>query len=127
MTRKKPITLRALREARGLTLQAVAMATGIPYSTVQAIESGRGAGFSLETKQRLAAFFGVPVASLFSEEKERAARIMGANQQLPIFNAANTQEAMSWTTPSASESVPQTKARQSAPQNKGRTGGMETK
>jgi len=64
--------MRRAREKAGLTLEQIATGTGIPFTTVQAYESGRGAGFSVERKAKIAAFLNEPFFSLWPEEREKA-------------------------------------------------------
>lgn len=88
MKRKQHYSLRGLRKAAGLTIQQVSEQTGIPYSTVQALESGRGKGFDVNTKNKLAGFYKVPMVEVFAEERERAALILGGHVQLQMFTVA---------------------------------------
>ena len=74
MSKKRVSPMRRAREKAGLTLERVAIETGIPYSTVQGLEAGRGAGWSVEFKQKIAAFLGVPFSSLWPEEREKIER-----------------------------------------------------
>jgi len=71
MREKKKTPMRQAREKAGLTLEKVAIATGIPFSTVQGFEAGRGATWSMERKKKIAAFLAVPFSSLWPEEKEK--------------------------------------------------------
>jgi len=63
--------MRRVRDKAGLTLEQVSAGTGIPYSTIQAFESGRGVGYSIEQKGKIADFLGVPFFSLWPEERKR--------------------------------------------------------
>ena len=63
--------MRRAREKAGLTLEQIAAGTGIPYSTVQAFESGRGGGYSIEQKGKIADFLSLPFLSLWPEELKR--------------------------------------------------------
>lgn len=68
---KKKISLRMIRKQWGLTIEQLSLNSGIPYSTIQALEKGRGKNFSLITKHTLADYFGVGVFKVFPEEIER--------------------------------------------------------
>jgi transcriptional regulator with XRE-family HTH domain len=67
----KKSPMRRAREAAGLTLEKIAIETGIAFSTIQALESGRGSGYSVEAKEKIAAFLGADFFTLWPEEKER--------------------------------------------------------
>jgi len=67
----KKSPMRRAREKAGLTLAAVSIGTGIPFSTIQAYEQGVGAGFSVEGKEKIAAFLGADFFILWPEERER--------------------------------------------------------
>ena len=71
----KKTPIRRARERAGLTITQVSNGTGIPYSTIQAFEIGRGRGFSIERKAKIAAFLGVPFSSLWPEEKEKVKQV----------------------------------------------------
>jgi transcriptional regulator with XRE-family HTH domain len=83
---KEQYSLKALRKDRGLTIQQVSEKSGVPYSTVQAIESGRGKGFDVMTKCKLADVFEVPVFLVFPEELERSKVFFGAAKKLQMFD-----------------------------------------
>jgi transcriptional regulator with XRE-family HTH domain len=68
---KKQLSMRELREKAGLSLIQLSVNTDIPYSTVQALEAGRGKGFSPATKHRISDYFQVNFFSLFPEERDR--------------------------------------------------------
>lgn len=67
----KKSPMRRAREKAGLTLEKIAIETGISYATVQAYESGRGVGYSVEGKEKIAAFLGADFFTLWPEERER--------------------------------------------------------
>jgi transcriptional regulator with XRE-family HTH domain len=68
---KKIYKLRKLRKAAGMSQQQTAEKAGVNLSTYQAIETGRGNGFSTITKHKIADVFGIPLLQLFPEvEKE---------------------------------------------------------
>ena len=67
----KKSPMRRARENAGLTLEKIAIETGIAYATVQALESGRGAGYSVASKEKIAAFLGADFFTLWPEERER--------------------------------------------------------
>lgn len=71
MNEKKKSPMRKAREKAGLTLEKVAIETGIAFTTVQAYESGRGVGYSVEGKAKIAAFLKEPFFDLWPEERER--------------------------------------------------------
>jgi transcriptional regulator with XRE-family HTH domain len=68
---KKKINLRGIRKQSGLTIEQVSLDTGIPFSTIQALEKGRGKKFSLITKHTLTDYFGVGLFKAFPEDAER--------------------------------------------------------
>lgn len=63
--------MRRARERQGLTLEKIAIETGLAYTTVQGYESGRGAGYSVEGKAKIADFLKEPFFSLWPEEREK--------------------------------------------------------
>jgi transcriptional regulator with XRE-family HTH domain len=65
---KKKIDLRELRKKAGKTLEEVAAGTGLPYSTVRAIEVGMGKNFAPTIKHKISDFFGVNFLAAFPEE-----------------------------------------------------------
>lgn len=67
----KKSPMRRAREKAGLTLEKVATETGIAFSTVQAYETGRGAGYSIEGKEKIAALLGADFFTMWPEERER--------------------------------------------------------
>jgi len=67
----KKSPMRRAREKAGLTLEKIAIETGIAYSTIQSYESGRGVGYSAEGKAKIAAFLDVDFFTLWPEERER--------------------------------------------------------
>ena len=67
--------MRRARQKAGLTIEQVSVGTGIPYSTIYAFEIGRGRGFSIERKAKIAAFLGVSFSSLWPEEKEKVKQV----------------------------------------------------
>jgi len=85
MRRIKTYSLRELRKAAGLTLEAVSLKTGIPLPTIQALETGRGKGFSVTMKHTLADFYHVPTQLLFPEIQEQIDLLLGKNRQAQMF------------------------------------------
>ena len=67
----KKSPMRRARENAGLTLEKIAIETGIAYATVQALESGRGAGYSVTAKEKIAACLAMDFFTLWPEERER--------------------------------------------------------
>jgi len=67
----KKSPMRRAREKAGLTLAQVSTGTGLAYSTTQAYEQGVGAGFSIEGKEKIAAFLGADFFLIWPEERER--------------------------------------------------------
>jgi transcriptional regulator with XRE-family HTH domain len=67
----KKSPMRRAREKAGLTLEKIAIETGIAYATVQALESGRGAGYSVAAKEKIAAHLGADFFTIWPEERER--------------------------------------------------------
>jgi transcriptional regulator with XRE-family HTH domain len=67
----KKSPMRRARENAGLTIEKIAIETGIAYATVQALESGRGAGYSVVSKEKIAAFLCMDFFTLWPEERER--------------------------------------------------------
>jgi len=67
----KKSPMRRAREKAGLTLEKIAIETGVNYASVQALESGRGAGYSVVAKEKIAAFLGADFFTLWPEERER--------------------------------------------------------
>jgi transcriptional regulator with XRE-family HTH domain len=61
------IEMRKRRQAAGLTLEELAKRVGLAYPTVQALESGRGRGFSVASKRKIADALGADVLELFPE------------------------------------------------------------
>lgn len=59
--------MRRRREALGLTITELARRLGIPYSTIQAVDGGRGRGFDPKMKVRLAEALGAAPLDLFPE------------------------------------------------------------
>lgn len=62
----KPVTelgayVRQLRESGRLTLQELAQASGVPWTTIQAIETGRSLRPKRETLEALAQALGSPI------------------------------------------------------------------
>ena len=84
MRKKKSLSLRELRLAAGLSIQDVSAKTGIPSSTVQAIEIGRGRNFSAGAKHMLAHFFKVDPLALFPELEEQIAALAGTGRKVQI-------------------------------------------
>jgi DNA-binding XRE family transcriptional regulator len=82
MKKETLYSLKELRAERGLSQQRVASEIGIPYGTYQAIESGRGKGFNILTKKKIADFFGVPILSVFPEEYQLLKAIVEQHQQV---------------------------------------------
>jgi transcriptional regulator with XRE-family HTH domain len=80
-------SLRELRRKAGLSIQEVAMQTGIAYSTLQSLETGRGVNFNILTKQKLADFYRVPLRRLFPETDELMNVLRGRPKQAPLFTA----------------------------------------
>jgi len=71
-----------LREARGsTTLAQVSEDTGIPISTLNALERGFGKGYSILLKHKVASYFGVDMLALFPEEREKFQIIMGRSKK----------------------------------------------
>jgi len=63
--------MRKKRKELGLKIQEVADGTGLKYSTVQFLDSGHGADFSLDFKKKIAAFLGADFFSLWPEELKK--------------------------------------------------------
>lgn len=66
MPKAKKTTLREARIERGLSIEGLAKKAGIPYSTAQAVESGRLAG-SLMAKMKLVDALGLSLRDLWPE------------------------------------------------------------
>lgn len=64
--------VRTVREAKGLSQEAVAFAAGLSCSTVERVERGLGSP-RVDTLQAIARALGVPAAELLEPEPERAA------------------------------------------------------
>jgi len=67
MTYFSPERFKALRKARGLSQERLALVAGVCCSTVAAIETGRNKNPSLETLLSLAACLDTGLASFFAE------------------------------------------------------------
>ena len=67
----KKTPMRRAREKAELTITHVAIKTGIPYSTVYALDTGLGRGVSIERKTKIAAALGAPLFSLWPDTAER--------------------------------------------------------
>lgn len=63
--------LRALREARRLSIKALAEASGLAVNTLSLIEHGKSSP-SVSTLQQLAAALGVPISAFFTPEAPRS-------------------------------------------------------
>jgi len=87
MKRKKIHPLRALRLAAGLTLQDVSRKTGIPESTITAVENGRGRSFNIGIKNKLADAFRADPRELFPEFKKQIAAVEGRTVRIQEFIA----------------------------------------
>lgn len=72
----KKLSLHDLRKKAGFTLEEVSQKSGVPYSTVRALEIGMGKGFSLNIKRKIADVFHVEVLKLFPEEMEKIQGLM---------------------------------------------------
>lgn len=57
-------TMREVRKAQGLTIQELSEKSGVPWGTLQGIDSGRIAG-NLITRQKIADALGVPLRALW--------------------------------------------------------------
>ena len=66
--------LRAAREARGISLSALARESGLARATVWKIESGRADVYTTKTMEKLAAALGVPASEIFGFEQEDGER-----------------------------------------------------
>jgi transcriptional regulator with XRE-family HTH domain len=78
-TQRLAATLRALREARGLSIGALAQQARLSKSTVSNIEAGEG-NPSLEVLWRLAGALDVPLGTLLGVETRRTSTIIRADQ-----------------------------------------------
>ena len=65
------VRLRKLRKARGLTLAAVATATGVSKSSISEMESGLRRGITVETVRKLADHYGMPVEGLWNTSRAK--------------------------------------------------------
>lgn len=68
---KKKISLKDTRLKHGLTLEELAKASSVPFSTVQAIESGRLLG-SLSARMRIAEVLRISFFFLMTDIEQRA-------------------------------------------------------
>ena len=82
-TRRLAATLRALREAHGLSIGALAQKARLSKSTVSTIESGEG-NPSLEALWRLAAALDVPLGTLLGVETPPTSTVVRAGQGAPF-------------------------------------------
>ena len=64
------VTLRNLREERGLSIRALARESGISANALSMIERGRSSP-SVSTLDKVAGALGVPITTLFRDEPER--------------------------------------------------------
>ncbi|MGO8951686.1 MAG: helix-turn-helix domain-containing protein [Ktedonobacterales bacterium] len=78
-TRRLAITLRVLREARGLSIGALARRARLSKSTVSTIESGE-ANPSLEVLWRLSGALSVPLGTLLGVEAQRNSIVIRAGE-----------------------------------------------
>lgn len=79
MTHRLAATLRALREAHGLSIGALAQKTQLSKSTISTIEAGEG-NPSLEVLWRLAGALDVPLGTLLGVETRRNSTVIRAGQ-----------------------------------------------
>jgi transcriptional regulator with XRE-family HTH domain len=103
---KNKTFLRELREDIGKTLEEVSKDLNMPYSTVHALETGMGKGFSSVLKHIVAAYYNADFYSAFPEEREkfRVATQRGYSffQQLnclfPGLSNLSNEEILAWIT-----------------------------
>lgn len=85
MKKRNLYSLRDLRTARKLTLYQVSEKTGIPFSTIRALEVGQGKGFNVVIKQTLADFYELPLRELFPELQILFEELQGKRHQVQMF------------------------------------------
>lgn len=67
--------LKAAREARGISLSALARESGLARATVWKIESGRADVYTTKTMEKLAAALGIPASEIFGFDEREEARL----------------------------------------------------
>jgi transcriptional regulator with XRE-family HTH domain len=75
--------LRALREARRLSIKALAEASGLAVNTLSLIEHGKSSP-SVSTLQQLAAALRVPISAFFTPEAPRSRVVYHQAGQVPL-------------------------------------------
>jgi transcriptional regulator with XRE-family HTH domain len=80
-------SIRAHRQARGLTVAALAAKAGLSKSSLTTIEAGLG-NPSVETLWRLASAMDVPLGAILDHEEPPATRIIRASDQVQIESAS---------------------------------------
>jgi transcriptional regulator with XRE-family HTH domain len=86
-------SLRAHRQAAGLSLGALAVKSGLSKAALSTIESGAG-NPSLETLWRLAEALGLPLGSLLGEFEPPRTRLVRAGEGTPVVSEAGLTAAL---------------------------------
>ena len=74
--------MRKRRKAAGLTLVALARKSGVGFSTVQAIETGRAKSSNIKYKKAIAKALGVSEAEFYALWPEELKKLPGRVQKL---------------------------------------------
>ena len=78
---KSEIDLRQLRMDRGLTIEQVALKSGVSQATVRQLELGLG-GFTAMTKNKICGVLGIPLSQAFPEDYREIVEIVNANETM---------------------------------------------
>lgn len=83
-------SVKELRKQFKLTQAEAAKLAGLKYSTFVAIEDGRGEGFNIDFKIRIAKIFGVSLFRLFPEEQRKIEEIIQQDKQESLYKAKSS-------------------------------------